>query len=88
MDVVQYAKLWVWKVTWDVMLWACDMAYSEYSTVHNAMGMRHDLEAMLWFAMLWAQDTANVFLSYQNPTSRGQDGRSNLDSWGSSKMAK
>ena len=62
MDVVQYAKLWVWKVTLESccrtqscgsVIWS-----SEYSAVHNAMGLRHDLEAMLWFAMLWVQDVA------------------------------
>ena len=26
---------------------------SEYSAARNAMGMRHDLEDKLWFAMLW-----------------------------------
>ena len=28
---------------------------SEYSAACSAIGVRHDLEAMLWFAMLWVQ---------------------------------
>ena len=31
---------------------------SEYGAARHAMEVRHDLEAMLWFAMLWAQDVA------------------------------
>ena len=31
---------------------------SEYGAARHAMGVRHDLEVMLWFAMLWAQDVA------------------------------
>ena len=62
MDVAQYAKQWVWKVTWELccgmpscgrVIWS-----SEYGAARHAMGVRHDLEVMLWFAMLWAQDVA------------------------------
>ena len=61
-DVAQYAKLWVWKVTWELccgmprcerVIWS-----SEYGVACHAMGVKHDLEAMLWFVMLWAQGMA------------------------------
>ena len=38
----------LWRVTW-----SCG-----YVAVCTAIGMTHDLEAMLRFAMLWTQDVA------------------------------